>query len=153
MLAETETWTSRQFRRAAEAHLNACNYMLTNIDNAKLTDKPNLYFEIYYISGYIIECMLKHAILESKHKKHKLTKKELKELGLWEHSIYDVLWTLACDELNIPKNQFLWNDLTKKWKHEIRYEFDNQDFKNPQKVLAHYNETVVGIYNEIKSRY
>lgn len=148
-----KTWTSKQYRRAAEAHLKACNYMLANIDNVKLPEKPNLYFEIYYISGYIIECILKYAILESQHQTKKLTKEELKDLGLWTHEIYDVLWIVACDKISIPKNQFSWNDLTKKWKHEIRYECDNQDFRDQQKVLAHYTDTVVFLYNEIRKRY
>lgn len=142
-----QTWTSKQYRSAAEVHFNTCNFMLKNIEQEKKY-KAHVYLDIYYLSGYILECILKYYILERKHK-DKVTKKELDDLNLKNHKIYN-LWILACDVGKIRKEDFKWSNLTKEWSEELRYEAKFQDIKE---IMEHYHQTVVPIYNKIKNKH
>lgn len=139
-----DKWSGQGYRLAAENHKKACDYMLKHIDKVH-NNKKVIYAEIYYLSGYILECILKYFILSKKHKdKTKLSKEELKSYGLWDHEIKN-LWIAA--ELVGKWDDF--PELTKNWKSELRYELrqiDRTDFE------SHY-EKIKKTFEEIKATY
>lgn len=61
------------YKQAAERHLDTClnlkeiiqqNYSDTTLSTTKENEKQELLFDLYYLSGYIIECSLNYAILK-----------------------------------------------------------------------------------------
>lgn len=148
-----KTWSSQKYKRAAEMHKKSCDFMLTNITNIKQTDRPSVYCEIYYISGYVLECILKYFILESKHKKGNVTKDELENLGLWTHDISKLL-KIAIDTGGIKSTEKPpFNRLTFEWNSEIRYETDTVDYRDSNLVTKNYNESIIKFYEIIKNKY
>lgn len=143
-----ELWTPKKFKNAAEHHRKACDFILKAIPNIK---SHEIFSEIYYLSGYILECSLKAFILFSDHK-NRVTKTQLIEMGLWKHDIGN-LWIMACDKGRIRRNDFEWSELAKNWKSELRYEIHNSDYTDRSKIISHYEKTIVRIHDELKKRY
>ncbi|OQY53979.1 MAG: hypothetical protein DRR08_19895 [Candidatus Parabeggiatoa sp. nov. 2] len=55
----------KEYRTAARRHLDTCEYMLDYLDKisyADSYDKENILADIYYLSGYVIECIATYAI-------------------------------------------------------------------------------------------
>ncbi len=56
---------NKKYRIAAKRHLDTCEYMLDYLDKISYADaysKENILIDIYYLSGYIIECIVSYAI-------------------------------------------------------------------------------------------
>ncbi len=147
---DSETWDSREFKKIAKTHRDACDLILKNAKSQKPANSV-VFAEIYYLSGYILECIIKSFILETIHKKT-ATKKELMDDGLWTHDINN-LWKKACDLGKLRKQDFSWGELAKVWDSEIRYKIHKSEFQDGAKVKSHYHDTVVKIHDNLKSRY
>jgi len=58
--------TKNEYKKAAKRHLDACRYMLDHLEEIKPADnygKNNILMDIYYLSGYIIECASSFGML------------------------------------------------------------------------------------------
>lgn len=137
-------WSGQGYRSAAENHKKACDYMLKHIGKVN-KNKKIIYAEIYYLSGYILECILKYFILSKKHKAQtKLSKEELEKYGLWHHNI-DTLWKAT--ELEGRWKDF--PELTKNWNSEFRYKLGQVD---ENEFERHYKK-IKDIFDKIKQTY
>ncbi|MDI9882056.1 hypothetical protein [Flectobacillus longus] len=156
-------WSSKKYQRAAEKHYKTCKHLLDSIDTVKADVKPQVISNIFYLSGYILECILKFYILEEKHKTKSYSKEELTQLELWTHDIKG-LWEKIANESpfwkkRTPKespfdaNGFEWTDLSKKWTEAVRYETDDKDYKNEKIVKKHFTQTVEPIFLKIKDKH
>jgi len=127
--------------------------MLANIESVKMCDRPQIYREIYYISGYIVECMLKFFILEVKHYKNTtITPEELKNIGLWTHDIKHLL-KIAMDSSGFRFSVKDFHKITLEWNVDKRYETDHPDYKDSILVEKHYKDSVLKFYDTIKNKY
>jgi len=57
----------KDFRVAANRHLQTCQYMVGCLTKLKTEERQNILDNIYYLSGYVIECIIKFAIYEYVH--------------------------------------------------------------------------------------
>ncbi len=143
---DEETWTSKDYRRAALRHKYACDFMLKANDTNK-----EIYLTIYYLSGYILECIFKFYILESEHKIRGVTKEDLDKMGLKTHNL-NILWQKVCDK-GINKRNFIWGKLAENWTESIRYRIITDDFRDSQLLIDYYQKTVVTIHDTLKNKY
>jgi len=132
-----------EYKKAAKRHLDTCRYMLDHLEKIKLADnydKNNILMDIYYLSGYIIECAGNFGML------YLYPNKELSKIHNFQHNLIP---SLDSGRLKLDLGQLVDNsgvkDLYKEWKTEVRYK---------EKIL---NEAEVkkfvtlseGIYNSI----
>jgi hypothetical protein len=64
------TSDKNEYKKAAKRHLDTCRYMLDHLDEIKPADKRDvndilndILMDIYYLSGYIIECATNLGLL------------------------------------------------------------------------------------------
>lgn len=56
----------KEYKKAAKRHLDTCRYMLDHLDKIKRADNydvNDILMDIYYLSGYIIECATNLGLL------------------------------------------------------------------------------------------
>lgn len=119
-----EQWNSQSFKKSAKKHYKACTYLL-NIDSIKQEYKNQVYSDVYYLCGYVIECALKYYIMQARHYNGVYSKIQLDKKGLKTHCL-DKLYTLA-SEGGSPIG-FQWKDLSssiKHWEVKVRYNESN----------------------------
>lgn len=141
------TWTSKTFKRAAQRHFISCVHFLENLEHTKIEKKTHVIANVYYLSGYVLECILKYYLLEQSHFTGKLNLEDLENLKLKTHNIQD-LWTRL--EHGFPKKDFKWTTLGKKWDVITRYDCDNIELDELNK---HFEQTVKPIYLKIRETY
>ncbi|MDM8548665.1 hypothetical protein QUF72_01255 [Desulfobacterales bacterium HSG2] len=76
----------KEFRNAAKRHLNTCKFMLHNLETLK-KNKPSerdVLINVYYLGGYVTECIVKYAIYSSLGYR---THRDIKELNKHEHGM------------------------------------------------------------------
>lgn len=150
---ETKKWTSKDFLRAAKKHYCACSYLLQQFPNIKSHEEPHIVAVFFYLSGYILECLLKYSIMEQNHKKSSYTKEELEHFGLKTHELKR-LWRIACDSKAVNEKKFpKWHDVTNKWDVQIRYDTECVDYKNKMLISNHFSSIVKPIYLDIIQKY
>lgn len=61
--------TYKDFKESAQRHLDACYHILEYIDSSpaahKKTKSDRLSMNVYYLSGYVIECIIKFAFFKA----------------------------------------------------------------------------------------
>jgi len=142
-----DTWTSKTFKRAAQRHFITCCHLLEKVEHTQKDKQPHVITNIYYLSGYILECILKYYILEQNHFKGKLTINDLESMKLKTHNIND-LWKRI--EYSFPKKEFKWSNISKKWDVMVRYDCDNIA---ATELKQHFEDTVKPIYLKIQEQY
>ena len=160
----SQTWSAGQYKRAAEAHKKVCDYMLKNIEQRDISknEKSMIYFELLYLSSYVLECMLKSVILanQADYSRDKAyNKSELDAFGVWTHNIKksNGLWQKTIDIQTMPDTYDF--SLISKFENqgdfvEMRYSIGETD-KRPDSstILTQYKDTIVPIFNHLKSLY
>ncbi len=71
----------RHYEKAASRHFKTCEYLLSKIREESTQDKQLIIWNLYYLSGYIIECSFKYVWLSSIYKQNY-------EFNLAENSLY-----------------------------------------------------------------
>ena len=132
------SWSPGDYKNAGEKHYKTCMYLWSDVvDNKKIKQQtlPSVLFDIYYLGGYVIECLLKYYILKEKKTKpnsnqkirdnDKLTKDDLKILGLIDHDIKNLSTTAnenGGKNINFNKK----SSLFKNWSEQTRYGLTTQ---------------------------
>lgn len=146
-------WTSKNFKKAAQKHYFMCSYLLDNLQEVGSDKKPHIISDLFYLSGYILECILKYCIMEQLHKTAAYNLYEIEKMQLKTHNI-EILWNKACENRGINNHNFeKWHLITKKWTEQIRYDTDDNDFTNHKLVSNHFKEIVTPIYYHIINKY
>lgn len=148
-------WSSKKYKQAAEKHYKTCKHLLNSIDTVKADVKPQVISNIFYLSGYVLECIFKSSLLEDNHKTKGYTLEEIKNMGLKTHDLFgsNNLWAKLIEKKILDQNKFTWTDLSKEWNSDIRYETDKPKYSDIALVKKHFDQTVIPIYNELKKKY
>lgn len=141
------TWSSKKYKKAAHRHYKTCRELIEKIDSSKRDTKPHLVANIFYLSGYILECIFKSYILDVEHCKNELTLDQLDKKGLKTHNIQQ-LWKKI--DSGIKKSDFKWCDLSQKWDVDARYDISAIEITE---LKSHFNSTVTPIYLKINEQY
>lgn len=140
-----EQWNNQSFRKSAIKHYKACSYLL-NMSSINPEYKNQVYSDIYYLCGYVIECALKYYIMQSKHYNGVYSKSQLEEKGLKTHCI-DQLHTLA-SEGSCPIS-FKWKDLSssiKNWNVQVRYDDSKNGYASD---IQNIKKDIDLVYNSV----
>lgn len=108
------------FRHAAKKHFSTCKFMLASLSGYR-SDRKHIESNVYYLSGYIIECISKYAILQHMHKDN-VVDEELNDFGLKNHNIKQLFCNLL-DKIEVDRD--FPRDFPKhyrQWDVGIRYE-------------------------------
>ncbi|MDE6091080.1 MAG: hypothetical protein K2G41_10295 [Duncaniella sp.] len=108
------------YRDAANKHFQTCTYIIKNTTGKYCGDKMLLHSNVYYLSGYVVECLLKYAILQQKHASKNVSKECLEQYNLISHDLCKLFQNAIqiLPDLQ-PKNM---PDAFRNWHVEIRYE-------------------------------
>lgn len=153
-------WSSKKYKKAADKHYKTCKHLLNSIDTVKPDVKPQVISNVFYLSGYILECIFKFSLLEANHKKGKYTLLEIEQMHLKTHEIFPSktnkkkgvpdLWSQIISRGILKQKGITWTELSKEWNSEIRYETDIPKYSDIALVEKHFNQTVIPIYNALK---
>lgn len=151
---QVKKYSGQSFARAAHKHLKTCDEMFSHLSAVRSEqDKKILLSQLYYISGYVLECIYKFGILSAMGKATvNLSKEELDELGLKSHDIRILRQEYI--EYSHKKTTPIAHNHFKKWDVQIRYyapnEIEELDFS---KIKDYLLNCVKVEYNSIKSDY
>lgn len=112
---------TKDFKYAADKHYKICVFLFDKLDGRKWSNNREISSNVYYLSGYIVECLLKYHILKSK-RLSKVSDEELANLKLKSHCL-SLLFNEIKDATDIPRD--LPGKLPQhysKWGPNIRYE-------------------------------
>ncbi|EKA97137.1 hypothetical protein HMPREF1310_02282 [Proteus mirabilis WGLW4] len=142
----------RDYLLSAKRHSHACKILQEKIDITDNTpinddDKNYLALNLYYLSGYIIECSLKFKIFESFGFEHDLditkdtcstkginynkkikTHNFIKLLEYLQTKVPDISYSSDIEEIN---------DLLSKWQPELRYIHATIDYEKVKQLYTH----------------
>ena len=144
------SWSPGDYKRAGDKHYETCKQLLSN--NIKQDQQlQSILFDIYYLSGYVIECLLKYYILIVKHNykiNNKITKETLDRLGLKDHNIKN-LSTIANErggkDIKFAKK----SSLFKNWSEQIRYGLKSSVELTKKDIITYFDE-ISEVRNELK---
>jgi len=115
----------KKYRTAARRHLDSCEYMLDYLDKISYADsycKENILADIYYLSGYIIECIVNYAIEKLELPQSKIA--ETRKIHNFQNNdmyiLYRNLPELENSIESLIKNSGV-KDLYKDWNPKVRY--------------------------------
>ena len=116
---------NKKYRIAAKRHLETCEYMLNYLDKISDADaysKESILIDIYYLSGYIIECIVSYAIGELDIPQSK--RNETRKIHNFQNNDMYLLYRNK-PELEMPIESLIKNSgvkyLYKDWNPKIRY--------------------------------
>lgn len=114
-------YNSQSFRKAALKHLKTCEEISSHLSSVrKADDKKMLLADLYYLSGYVLECAYKFGILSAMGKgKDRLTKSNLDSHGLMSHDISALRQIYI--ETSRKKNKKISHNHFLNWDVQIRY--------------------------------
>lgn len=95
-----------EFRKSAERHFDVCENMLEKFvksDDFALAKKQKIILEIYYLSGYIIECTLKFVLFSQLRYKLNQNVYDYKDKDWKNHDFHKL--TTILNELNVKFSQ------------------------------------------------
>lgn len=141
-----------KYKKAAKRHLDTCRYMLDHLDKISPADNyevNNILMDIYYLSGYIIECAGSFGML-CLGKKITWTDKDGKERAI--HNFQNnFIPTIENEYKNLNLDQLIDNsgvkDLYKEWKVEVRYKGKKLNEEDIRKFVTLSED----IYTSIKN--
>lgn len=140
-------WSSKTYKKAANKHYQTCEQLINYFESIREDAKPHIVSNIFYLSGYVLECILKSYLLELEHCTNELTMEQLTIRGLKTHNVKE-LWDKI--DHGIDKKSFNWTDISTKWEVYVRYDNSVITF---QEVKQHFEETIKPIYVKIREQY
>lgn len=147
-------YSGKAFGKAAHKHLTTCKEMISHLPAVKTpSDKKHLLANLYYISGYVLECIYKFGILCAMGKgKNKLTKIELDEYGLMSHDIKTLRQIYI--EASKKKRKNITNSHFSKWDVQIRYLTPDEIAElEEEKILNYLENCITTEFNDIRNEY
>ena len=145
-------WSAKTYKRAAQKHFSMCCFLIENIDLASPDKKPHVISDFYYLSGYILECILKYCIMEEEHLVGTYSLSEISDNNLKNHNIKE-LWHRATENGRLDQREFeKWHQITNEWNEQVRYEV-NATFQKKNDVCNHFSKIVEPVYTHIINKY
>ncbi|WP_336528464.1 hypothetical protein [Bacteroides acidifaciens] len=139
------------FRNAAKKHYQTCKFILDGLERGYQQNKDEIYSNLYYISGYIIECILKYAKLNHMRITN-ISDENLVNLRLKKHKIpqlyADVMDMIEVDrslKKNLPKHYVYWDP-------KIRYENCRSHKQLLNDITDKFDEFVEPLYKYFYNR-
>lgn len=149
-----DKWCAQDYKRAAEKHFQACSKLIEVLSNPKQTAHERaIYHEIYYLSGYAVECYLKFGILQATHNTGKLTKQQLDSLGLKTHDLKNLKQKIIECKCSCSRS-LVWTSQLNNWSEAVRYEAVPQFSPSyyPD-IISHVGNTVTSVRKTILDNY
>jgi hypothetical protein len=154
----------KEFRDAAKRHLETCQFMLGNLGTLK--NKPSeryILINIYYLGGYVIECIVKYAIYALAGYSRDRDIKELNraehglsyEEDITHHNFRSLIDKHLSKTIKVKETSLLQdrkNDVTKlchEWGPEVRYTYKGKNID--KKLINEFIEKVDEAHAVIKS--
>ncbi|MCK5523380.1 MAG: hypothetical protein KAI83_09635 [Thiomargarita sp.] len=142
----------KKYRAAAKRHLETCEYMLDYLDQISYADsysKENILVDIYYLSGYVIECIVSYAIGELELSQSKIT--ETRKIHNFQNNDMYFLCRNK-PELEMPIESLIKNsgvqDLYKYWNPKIRYDNMNNLRERDIKKIVELSKSIYQVINK-----
>jgi HEPN domain-containing protein len=109
----------KRFNRAAAAHLDAARSLLSQCPEKASSTRGH---DVVYLSGYVVECVLKALLLSrTPEKKHSTELKRLKEE--FAHNLEKLKNELSQKGIEFPREQKeYFKRVRPKWSSEMRYD-------------------------------
>lgn len=148
----SERWNALKYKKSADKHYRMCQQIVVRYASIS-RDKDAYVSTLYYLGGYVIECALKSALLESKHDREKFyTKEELASLHLKTHRIEQLFRELQdCVDIDLP-NWENFNKTTRDWTENIRYEYPLAPNKHESIINGFWRDVKI-VYNALRQNY
>lgn len=148
-----KNWSAKKYKKAADKHYQTCVFLMAQIDKIDPSKQHHIISNLYYLSGYILECIFKFYLLQLEHKNSEYDLKEIESFGLKTHNIKDLWEKQIVIKGDLRKDDYIWTDLTKNWDSFVRYETFRTNYINCESVKNHFNQTVKPIFEKIKDKY
>jgi len=146
MINIKDKWSSRDFKDVSERHYLTCKHLKSVIGSLSDENKKATMFDMYYLSGYVIECLLKYYYLSWNHHDGSYTLKQLGDLELKTHKLKDLLDKASeNDGINIDFSNK--SDLLKSWTEQIRYDSGLQLMEN--QLLDYFDNEITVLRTQI----
>lgn len=143
----------KEYRTAARRHLDSCEYMLDYLDKISYADsysKENILADIYYLSGYIIECIVNYAIGELGLPQSKID--ETRKIHNFQNNDMYILCRNRPDlEMSIEsliRNSGV-KDLYKDWNPKVRYTEMNPFRKRDIRNFVELSKSIYQVISEV----
>jgi hypothetical protein len=141
----------KEYRTAARRHLDTCEYMLDYLDKISYADsynKENILADIYYLSGYVIECIATYAIetleLTQSTDSRKIHNFQHNEIPLLRQNIPKIDKPIE----NLIKNSAV-KDLYQAWNPRVRYIEMNQFTERDIRKFVELCKSIYQIIDEV----
>lgn len=147
-------YTSFTFKKAAIKHLKTCEEIVNHLSAVRPeADKKMLLANLYYLSGYVLECVYKFGILSAMGKmRHSLKKADLEVHGLKSHDIRTLRQTYL--ELSRKKIPNISHAHFTNWDVQIRYWSPNEISNLEEDRIREYLDNCVkSEFNSINRDY
>ena len=159
-----------EYKKAAKRHLSTCDFILRKLDEIKPTQSHvDFLLNVYYLSGYIIECTLKYAIFKRYNHIYKdvetFDKKGVRyEENLKIHSIPRLIEELRRIDRDLPQETLVITSVTNNeikklinsWSVDLRYtdiQLKEKKITLDFDVLSTYFNTIKDFNVKITNRY
>ncbi len=170
-----------EYKKAAKRHLDTCHHLLNNIDSispefrtprkSREDHQYNLMLGIYYLSGYVVECVLKFTFFQSIHFERNRDVKSLNKedctitfenLKTNNHRLAPLVDLVGKFDKNLPENipciteKLAKGDLRtmfEEWESSFRY---TQNFKTNitlnRTLISEYLLIISSIHSKLSNR-
>lgn len=142
---------AKDFKYAADKHYKTCVFLFDKLDGRKWSNNHEISSNVYYLSGYIVECLLKYHILSVKHLSI-VSDEQLEQLKLRDHclgKLFNELKDITALPTEIPaKLPKHYNN----WGPRLRYEPYKRHKDYVEDLYNQFDVFVRPLYNYISNR-
>jgi hypothetical protein len=150
---------AKEYKKAAKRHLNTCNILLEKMNTQRNEHtKRELLLNFYYLSGYVVECMLKYGICAETEWEGEVENfnfdKFTYERHLQTHKLTDLIETYKQIKKNVNDENFRLTiaekpvrKLIQKWDVDRRYLSDTRELDTD--VVMRYFKTIEIFHNNL----
>ncbi len=165
-----------EFKKAAKRHLDTCHHLVHNLNSLpvnfpKITHarheyQNNLILNVYYLSGYVIECILKYTFFQSIHYDRRKDVENLNQdncdkvfKDLKTHSFAELVALVERYDKHLPSDIPILKQQPKKeikqmfnaWAPDQRY-YSNTSFGIDKTSLEEYLTVISQIHSKLANR-
>lgn len=126
-MTPSTSWSANDYKIVADKHYKTCCFIRQSISSTEGEKKGCLMFDLYYLSGYVIECLLKYYILIHKHHCHLDAKIHMdvlkkKPYNLFNHKLLELAQKANEGDDGIDISFDTRSELFRSWSEQMRYE-------------------------------